>query len=89
MVTDISHGFCELSLTGSNAIEFLNSYTTVDLTGTGNPSGRNLRCLLGQYRIILYWDDANDVRILIDRSYTQSFVDYLDILYQRWSATSI
>ena len=89
MVTDISHGFCELSLTCNNPLEFLNSYTSVDLTDAGNPTGRNLRCLLGQYQIILFWDDASDIRILVDRSYTGSFCDYLDILYRRWSATSI
>jgi len=87
MLTDISHGLCELSLTGSNPLEFLNNYTSVDLVTAGNTTKRNLHCLLGQYRIILWWHDITEVHILVDRSYAQSFRDYLDTLFQRWSAT--
>lgn len=87
MLTDISHGFCELSLKGSNPLEFLDNYTSVDLGTAENTTKRNLRCLLGQYQIILWWDDITEVHILVDRSYAQSFRDYLDTLFQRWSAT--
>jgi sarcosine oxidase gamma subunit len=89
MVTDISHGFCELSLLGNNPFEFLNSYTSADLTATSTTASCNLRCLLGQYPIILWWDDTAEIRILVDRSYAQSFCDYLAQLYLRWSAKSI
>lgn len=89
MVTDISHGFCELSLFGNNPFEFLNSYTSADLTDTSTAASCDLRCLLGQYPIILWWDDTAEVRILVDRSYAQSFCDYLARLYLRWSAISV
>jgi sarcosine oxidase gamma subunit len=89
MMTDISHGFCELKLSSNDPHKFLNDYCSVDLTDVANTAGQNLRCLLGQYRIVLWWDDTNNVHILLDRSYAQSFRDYLATLYRRWSATGI
>ena len=85
MMTDISHGFCELSLTGNAALEFLNSYTSAELTDPQVTTNRCLRCLLGHYQIILWWDEVNEIHMLVDRSYTQSFCDYLETLSLRWS----
>jgi len=84
MMTDISHGFCELSLTGSTALEFLSSYISVDLDPRVT-TNRCLRCLLGHYPIILWWDVVSEIHMLVDRSYTQSFCDYLETLSLRWS----
>lgn len=84
MLTDIGHGFCELSLVGEQVIEFLDNYSSTDLKEAGIVATRNLRCRLGQYPIILWWDQPDDIRILIDRSYAQSFCDYLEQLMQRW-----
>ena len=84
MITDISHGFCELSLTGTTALEFLNSYTSVDLDPRVE-ANRCLRCQLGHYPIIFWWDDVSEIHMLVDRSYTQSFCDYLETLSLRWS----
>lgn len=85
MATDISHGFCELSLEGAQALEFLGSHSSTDPMAAGIAETRNLRCLLGQYPVILWWDRPDDIRILIERSYAQSFCDYLEQLMQRWS----
>jgi hypothetical protein len=89
MVTDISHGFCELSLTGNCLLEFLNSYTSANLMDAGIANSRNLRCLLGQYQVILWWDEITNIRILVDRSYAHSFCGYLENLSLRWKATSM
>lgn len=85
MMTDISHGFCELILTGTAAFEFLNSYTSVELSNLQVTENRCLRCPLGHYQVILWWDDINEIHMLVDRSYTQSFCDYLETLSLRWS----
>lgn len=89
MVTDISHGFCELSFVGDQAFELLNSHTSADLKHAQVARTCNLRCLLGQYQIILWWDLVSDIHILIDRSYAQSFCDYLEQLRRRWSQAAI
>ena len=85
MMTDIGHGFCELSLAGDDAFEFLGTHTSADLMDTRIAATRNLRCMLGQYQVILWWDQVSDIRILVDRSYAQSICDYLGHLMQRWS----
>lgn len=84
ILTDISHGFCELGLSGDRALEFVDSHCSADLMAAHIDETRNRRCLLGQYRIILWWDQPDDIRILVERSYAQSFCDYLDQLMQRW-----
>ena len=85
MLTDISHGFCELGLAGGQALEFLAGHASADLTQTRIAESRNLRCLLGQYQVTLWWDRLDDIRILVDRSCAISFCDYLEHLLQRWS----
>lgn len=85
MLTDISHGFCELSLGGEQALEFLASHASADLMQTRIAETRNLRCLLGQYQVTLWWDRLDDIRILVERSCAISFCDYLEHLLQRWS----
>jgi sarcosine oxidase gamma subunit len=89
MVTDISHGICELSLVGDQALDFLGNHTSANLKDPRVTETRNLRCLLGQYPVILWWDQVADIRLLVDRSYAQSLCDYLKHLMQRWSQVSI
>ena len=84
LITDISHGFCELSLRGEAALQFLNSYCTADLTTAQTSNQCNVRCRFGQYHVLVWWDDRSDLRLLLDRSYAQSFHDYVVHLMQRW-----
>jgi len=89
LMTDISHGLCEFRLGGEHARAFLGSYTSVDLAAPVGSGCR--RCLLGQYPLVLWWDDiggARDIHLLIERSYAQSFFDYLAQLMTRWRATT-
>jgi hypothetical protein len=83
------HGLCEFRLGGEHAWAFLGSYTSVDLAAPVGSGCR--RCLLGQYPLVLWWDDiggARDIHLLIERSYAQSFFDYLAQLMTRWRATT-
>jgi len=85
IMTDISHGFCEFRLGGEQALDFLGSYSSASLTEYGGSAKRSLRCLLGQYPVVLWWDDSANVRLLVERSYARSFYDYLASLMARWS----
>jgi sarcosine oxidase gamma subunit len=86
LMTDITHGVCEFRLGGEHAWAFLGSYTSVDLAAPLDTDCR--RCLLGQYPLVLWWDDIGDIRLLIERSYAQSFYDYLAQLMARWRVTT-
>jgi sarcosine oxidase gamma subunit len=87
LMTDISHGMCRFHLGGEHAFAFLSSYTSADLAPHTSKIGCR-RCLLGQYPIILRWQDPDEIHLLVDRSYTQSFYDYISQLMSRWSATT-
>jgi len=89
IMTDIGHGFCEFRLGGEHALDFLGNYCSTDLASQCGGERRSLRCLLGQYPILLWWDDIADVRLLVDRSYAQSFYDYLGNLMARWSQQTL
>ena len=86
LMTDITHGVCEFRLGGEHAWAFLGSYTSVDLAASEDSGCR--RCLLGQYPLVLWWDDTGDIRLLIERSYAQSFYDYLAGLMTRWQVAT-
>jgi len=85
MMTDIGHGFCEFRLRGEHALDFLDSYSSANPAHQSGGTRRSLRCLLGQYPVVLWWEDSADIRLLVERSYAQSFYDYLASLMARWS----
>jgi sarcosine oxidase gamma subunit len=88
IMTDIGHGFCEFRLAGEQALDFLGSYTSANPAQLSNGAGRSLRCLLGQYPVVLWWEDNADIRLLVERSRAQSFYDYIANLMARWSPQS-
>jgi hypothetical protein len=44
-----------------------------------------VRAGLGQFETLLWWEQRDTIHMLIDRSYAQSFGDYLNNLSQRWA----
>jgi heterotetrameric sarcosine oxidase gamma subunit len=86
MATDVSHGYCELNLSGKNAKRFLNSYISADFDRTDTLKAGALRCLLGQYDLWLWWDDIEQIHLIVERSFSLSFVEYLKALSLRWGA---
>jgi hypothetical protein len=84
LITDIGHGFCDLNLSGEGALVFLNDHSSVDLNQQNISINRTVRTSLGHFQILLWWDEATDIHILVDRSYAQSFADYLAHLADRW-----
>ena len=78
MITDISHGFCLIKLTGENALTFVNNYCSADII-----ANQCLRASLGHYQILTWWNNSDEVQLLVDRSYSHSFIDYLGALTHR------
>jgi sarcosine oxidase gamma subunit len=83
LMTDISAGYCEFRLSGGQAFDFIANYLTADLAKS-DPGSACLRCRLGHYVVILWWEDRHQLQLLIERSYAQSFADYIESLMARW-----
>jgi sarcosine oxidase gamma subunit len=83
LMTDISDGYCEFRLSGELAFDFIANYLTADLAKS-DPGSACLRCRLGHYVVILWWEDRHQLQLLIERSYAQSFADYIESLMARW-----
>jgi len=83
LMTDISDGYCEFRLSGEQAFDFIANYLTADLAKS-DPGSACLRCRLGHYVVILWWEDRHQLQLLIERSYAQSFADYIESLMARW-----
>jgi sarcosine oxidase gamma subunit len=88
IMTDIGHGYCEFRLTGEPALDFLGSYTSANPADQCAGAEHSLRCLLGQYPLVLWWEDSADIRLLVERSCARSFYDYIASLMARWSQQS-
>ncbi len=80
MITDISHGYCAVNLSGENALTFLGCYCSADLQ---KATRQCLRTRLGHYPLLIWWDSITEFQLLVERSYAQSFIDYLNLLADR------
>ena len=83
LMTDISDACCRFRLSGEQAFAFMANYLSADLHKI-NPDSACLRCRLGHYVVLLWWDDRSQLHLLQERSVAQSFVDYLETLMARW-----
>jgi sarcosine oxidase gamma subunit len=83
LMTDISDGYFEFRLSGEQAFSFIANYLSADLAKSDLGSAC-LRCRLGHYVVILWWEDRHQLQLLIERSYAQSFADYIESLMARW-----
>lgn len=80
---DISHGHAVLRLRGPGALYFLADYTSADLRSADVRNTGTVRCLLGPYAVLMWWDITRDIHIAVERNMAQSLVDYLKLLVQR------
>jgi len=83
LMTDISHGYCQFRLSGEHAFDFVADYLSTDIAALRDAAACR-RCRLGQYTVILWWDDHQHINVLLERSYAQSFCDHIDALIARW-----
>lgn len=89
IITDIGHGYCEFRLSGEHALDFLGGYTSDSPANRCAAAKPSLRCLLGQYPLVLWWENSADIRLLVERSCAQSFYDYIASLMARRSQQSL
>jgi len=83
LLTDIAHGYRQFRLGGAQAFDFIASYVTVNIA-TLRDAAACRRCRLGHYTVILWWDERQEIHLLLERSYAQSFADHIDALIARW-----
>ncbi len=83
IITDISHGFCQINLRSTSALSFLNEYCSANIQQVNILRNQTLRTRLGQYSVLIWWDNSSDIHLLIERSYTQSFTGFLHSLADR------
>ena len=84
-VTDISHGICSMNLKGESALAFIGDYVSVSTHSPGIFESQNMRCRIGHFKVLIWWSDMRDVHILVERSFAQSFYEYMLALSLRWS----
>jgi len=83
LMTDISDAYCRFQLSGLQAFSFIANYLTADLA-MPNPDNSCLRCRLGHYIAILWWENNQQLQLLVERSQAQSFKEYIESLMARW-----
>ena len=82
LVTDIADAFCAFRLDGEAAGDFLADYLSADITAAA-PKNDCLRCRLGHYTVLLWWQDRVRLQLLVERSLAQSFTEYIKRLLAR------
>jgi heterotetrameric sarcosine oxidase gamma subunit len=83
-LTDVSHGYNFLQLQGDSSLEFINAHVPVDLESGPFLTHRVARSQFESYSVIFWWDKPDTVQLLIDRSYAESFREYLESLINLW-----
>ena len=86
ILTDISHGKCLLEFQGAQALEFFSNYCSANLVGVDIQQCAVVKTLMIDYEVILWWSSNSQVRLLVDRSYAKSFIDFTHSLFIRYTA---
>jgi len=81
LMTDISDAYCSFQISGDHAYPFIKNYLSAKLA-MQEPGC--LRCKLGHYNVILYWQNPDQAQLLVERSYSCSLDDYIKSLIARW-----
>ncbi len=84
LITDVSDAFRKMTLTGETALQFLHQSSPLEFMQNSGLK-RTVKTLCGQYPIIAWWEDTSEVNILIERSLSESYGDYLSVLADRFS----
>jgi len=83
MITDVSDAYRKLTLTGETALQFLDQSSPLDFMQNSGLK-KTVKTLCGQYPIIVWWDDISEIKLLIERSLSESYQDYLSVLANRF-----
>jgi hypothetical protein len=77
VLTEISHGQTVLRLRGIEALHFVAQYASADLLAAEARREKAARCRVGPYDATLWWETTRDLRLAVERSLAQSFVEFL------------
>lgn len=88
LMTDIAHGYRQFRVEGTQAFAFVASYVSADIAPLRERAAC-LRCRLGQYTVMLWWEENHAIHFLLERSYAESFAEYIDVLMARWRPLSL
>ncbi len=80
-LTDLSHGKCLLTFDGDQVLTFFRDYCLVDLMGENVPKQALIKTLFSDYEIVLWSFSEDHLDLLIDRSFAESFVDFVRMLF--------
>ena len=83
LITDISDAYCKLTLSGKTALLFLGQSCPLEFRSNVHLK-KTVKTLCGKYPIIVWWDSDVELKLLIERSLSQSFRDYLTLLADRF-----
>lgn len=83
MITDVSDAYCKMTLTGESALQFLDQSSPLEFMQNSRFK-KTAKTLCGQYPIIVWWDDNSEIKLLIERSLSESYRDYLSVLADRF-----
>lgn len=81
--TDVSHGKCVLYAHGDAILNLFADYCSTDLFSGKNDEFRMVKTQFIDYELTIWWNSNDEINLLIDRSYAQSFVDFLHFLFYR------
>ena len=76
LITDIADAYCAFNLEGAAAFDFIADYLSADIRDTA-PGPQCLRCRLGHYNLLLWWQKRERLQILVERSLAHSFEGYI------------
>ncbi len=81
--TDLSHGKCMLIIRGNGVFDIFLDYSAADLMNYSGAGQSMVKTRFIDYEVVLWWAANDQIQLLIDRSYAQSFVDFLSSLIVR------
>ncbi len=81
--TDISHGKCLLTLQGASVLPFVGDYCSVDIFSDPTTRNKMAKTRFMEYEIVLWWTTETRLDLLVDRSYAQSFLEFVQSLLIR------
>ena len=86
ILTDISHGKCLLEFQGAQVLVFLSNYCSANLKSDDTQQWAMVKSRMIDYEVLLWWSSNSQVRLLVDRSYAKSFIDFTHSLFIRYTA---
>ena len=80
---DISHGKCRLTIQGESILEIVGDYCSTDIFCSRISKNQMVKTRFIDYELVIWWHSNDKVKLLVDRSHLQSFVEFFCSLLLR------